>query len=211
LRLGQFVEQGRCADLVTDLTGRHEEVQGATVRIGNGMEPFDKLRRALVFTSSLVRPIRRPRSPLMDGPPLNRAVVVSRQRAARRGAKAIEISVPGIDLGKHGCSVVGLDATGKVVVRPRMRRATVIAYSCGLPACAVAIEACGAHHMSRTLARQGPPVVTPSRPNSQVQTAHIHRHRLQEIDTNASASLSAKFGNDHGASDAKNNDDDQIF
>ena len=38
----------------------------------------------------------------------------------------MDISVLGIDLGKNSCSVVGLDVTGKVVVRRRMRRETVI-------------------------------------------------------------------------------------
>lgn len=68
----------------------------------------------------------------------------------------MEIPVLGINLGKNSCSVVGLDATGKVVVRRRMRRETVITYAASLPACVVAMEACcGAHHMGRALARQG--------------------------------------------------------
>lgn len=59
-------------------------------------------------------------------------------------------------LGKNSCSVVGLDATGKVVVRRRMRRETVIAYAARLAPCVVAMEACcGAHHMGRSLASQG--------------------------------------------------------
>jgi hypothetical protein len=36
------------------------------------------------------------------------------------GAKVMDISVLEIDLGKNSCSVVRLDATGKVVVRRRM-------------------------------------------------------------------------------------------
>lgn len=68
----------------------------------------------------------------------------------------MQVSVLGIDLGKNSCSVVGLDGTGKVVVRRRMRRETVIAYSAKLPACIIAMEACcGAHHMGRELATQG--------------------------------------------------------
>ena len=68
----------------------------------------------------------------------------------------MDVSVLGIDLGKNSCSVVGLDATGKVVVRRRMRRETVITYAATLPACVVAMEACcGAHHMGRALAGQG--------------------------------------------------------
>ncbi|GMA80272.1 IS110 family transposase [Methylorubrum aminovorans] len=62
----------------------------------------------------------------------------------------------GIDLGKNSCSLVGLDATGRVVLRRRMRRESVIAFGAQLPSCVVAMEACcGAHHMGRTLAAQG--------------------------------------------------------
>ena len=34
----------------------------------------------------------------------------------------MQIAVLGIDLGKNSCSVVGLDSTGAVVKRRRMRR-----------------------------------------------------------------------------------------
>lgn len=37
------------------------------------------------------------------------------------------IAVLGIDLGKNSRSLVGLDATGRVVLRRRMRRETVVA------------------------------------------------------------------------------------
>lgn len=68
----------------------------------------------------------------------------------------MEIAVLGVDLGKNSCSVVGLDASGKVVVRRRMRRETVITFASKLPGCVVAMEACcGAHHMGRILAGQG--------------------------------------------------------
>src|SRR3954470_8431593 len=68
----------------------------------------------------------------------------------------MSIAVLGIDLGKNSCSLVGLDAGGRVVLRRRMRRETVIAFGAKLPACVVAMEACcGAHHMGRALAAQG--------------------------------------------------------
>jgi transposase len=68
----------------------------------------------------------------------------------------MQIAILGIDLGKNSCSVVGLDPTGKVVVRRRMQRETVIAFAAKRPACVVAMEACcGAHHMGRALAVQG--------------------------------------------------------
>src|SRR5690606_10580957 len=59
-------------------------------------------------------------------------------------------------LGKNICSVVGLDGTGAVILRRRMRRQTLIGMAAGLPACVVAMEACcGAHHLGRIFAGQG--------------------------------------------------------
>ncbi len=40
----------------------------------------------------------------------------------------MQMTVVGVDLGKNSCSLVGLDATGKVSIRRRMRRETVIAF-----------------------------------------------------------------------------------
>jgi transposase len=68
----------------------------------------------------------------------------------------MQISTLGIDLGKNSCSLVGLDDCGKIVLRRRMRRETIIAFAARLPACVVAMEACcGAHHLGRALAAQG--------------------------------------------------------
>ncbi len=66
------------------------------------------------------------------------------------------ISVLGVDLGKNVCSVVGLDATGAVVMRRKMRRETLIGFAEKLPACVVGMEACcGAHHLGRIFAGHG--------------------------------------------------------
>jgi transposase len=66
------------------------------------------------------------------------------------------IAVLGIDLGKNSCSLAGLDATGAVVMRRKMTREGVMAFTAALPACVVAMEACcGAHFMGRTIADQG--------------------------------------------------------
>lgn len=68
----------------------------------------------------------------------------------------MSIVILGIDLGKNSCSLVGLDDSGKVVVRRRMRRDGVIGFAAKLSPCTVAMEACcGAHHMGRTLASMG--------------------------------------------------------
>ncbi len=69
---------------------------------------------------------------------------------------SMDISVLGVDLGKNICSVVGLDASGAVVLRRRAKRETLIALAAKLPPCVVAMEACcGAHHLGRVFASHG--------------------------------------------------------
>ena len=66
------------------------------------------------------------------------------------------IVILGIDLGKNSCSVVGLDESGAVVLRRRMRRQTILSFAAKLPACVIAMEACcGAHYLGRVLMTQG--------------------------------------------------------
>jgi transposase len=68
----------------------------------------------------------------------------------------MQFSVLGIDLGKNVCSIVGLDASGAVVMRRRARRETLIALAAKLPPCVVAMEACcGAHRLGRVFAGHG--------------------------------------------------------
>jgi transposase len=68
----------------------------------------------------------------------------------------MQIAVLGIDLGKNSCSVVGLDSTGAVIKRRRMRPESIAAFTEKLSACIVAMEACcGAHHLGRIVAGQG--------------------------------------------------------
>lgn len=68
----------------------------------------------------------------------------------------MDIMIVGIDLGKNVCSIAGLDNAGRVVIRRRMRRDSVITFAKGLPSCIMAMEACcGAHHLGRLLAEQG--------------------------------------------------------
>jgi transposase len=68
----------------------------------------------------------------------------------------LEVSVLGIDLGKTSCSVAGMSASGKVVLRRRVARDGIPALLTKLPACVVATEACcGAHHVGRGAAALG--------------------------------------------------------
>ena len=55
----------------------------------------------------------------------------------------------GVDLGKNVCSLVGLNASGAVVLGRRAKRETLIALAAKLSPCVVAMEACcGAHHLA---------------------------------------------------------------
>jgi hypothetical protein len=75
---------------------------------------------------------------------------------ANQEEEGMDISVLGIDVGKNVCSVVGLDASGAVVMRRRMRRETLIGLAEKLPACVVGMEACcGSHHLGRVFASHG--------------------------------------------------------
>jgi len=68
----------------------------------------------------------------------------------------MQIAVLGIDLGKNSCSLVGLDASGTVIKRRRIRPENIPPFTELMPACVVAMEACcGAHHLGRVLAAQG--------------------------------------------------------
>ena len=68
----------------------------------------------------------------------------------------MKIVMIGIDLGKNLCSVAGLDASGAIVLRRRMKRESVLLFTAQLEQCTVAMEACcGAHHLGRQIAGQG--------------------------------------------------------
>jgi transposase len=68
----------------------------------------------------------------------------------------MDMAVLGVDLGKNSCSVVGLDAAGRVILRRRMQRKTIMSLATKLPPCIIAMEACcGAHHFGRALATRG--------------------------------------------------------
>ena len=68
----------------------------------------------------------------------------------------MEIVTLGIDLGKELCSVVGMDSSGAVVVRKRLRRDRLCGYVGRLPRCVIGLEACfGAHYLGRRFISQG--------------------------------------------------------
>lgn len=62
----------------------------------------------------------------------------------------------GLDLAKHVFQIHGVDATGQVVIRKKLRRSELLEFFKGLPPCLVGMEACGtAHHWGRELTALG--------------------------------------------------------
>jgi transposase len=62
----------------------------------------------------------------------------------------------GIDLGKNSCSLAALDERGAVVLRRRMRPASIVEFVAKHAPCTVAMEACcGAHYLGRQLLARG--------------------------------------------------------
>ena len=104
------------------------------------------------------------------------------------------ISVLRVDLGKNVCSVVGLDASGTVVIRRNMRRETLIALADKLPACFVAMEACRGVSSSR-------PGVCGTRPHGASDVARIcpalHQGSRKNDDRDAEGITEAATGQDH--------------
>ena len=52
------------------------------------------------------------------------------------------IPMLGINLVKNSCSLAGLDASGAVVMRKKMTREGVVAFTSELASCVIAMEAC---------------------------------------------------------------------
>jgi len=91
------------------------------------------------------------RPPLWNGPPLFSTMIGWTSEGDMK-----DVRILGVDLGKNSCSVVGMDAAGRVMLRRRVRRESIIALAAKLPGCVVAMEACcGAHHLGRLLVAQG--------------------------------------------------------
>jgi len=67
-----------------------------------------------------------------------------------------EITTVGLDLAKHVFQLHGADASGRMVLRKKLRRDQVLAFFGQLPRCVVAMEACGgAHFWGREIGKMG--------------------------------------------------------
>jgi transposase len=68
----------------------------------------------------------------------------------------MEIHAIGIDLGKTLFHLVGVDASGRVVVRKRCSRTQLLTYTANVRVQVIGMEACsGAHFLARALQQQG--------------------------------------------------------
>jgi transposase len=67
-----------------------------------------------------------------------------------------EVTLVGIDLGKHSFHLHGQDGHGKAVFRRKVSRKQLVEFFATLQPCTVVMEACaGAHYMARKLATFG--------------------------------------------------------
>lgn len=104
------------------------------------------------------RPIAWLQDPLYGWPAPHRAALLGLQGSGdEERSETMPIAVLGIDLGKNSCGLVGLDVSGRVVLRRRMRRESVITFGAQLPPCVVAMEACcGGRRFRRSNSRCRP-------------------------------------------------------
>ena len=68
----------------------------------------------------------------------------------------MELSTPGIDLGKTTFHLVGMNQRGEVVVRKRFTRTQLLHFTAKLKVGLIGMEACGgSHFLGRALREQG--------------------------------------------------------
>jgi transposase len=68
----------------------------------------------------------------------------------------MQVTTMGLDIAKHWFQVHGVDASGQVVVRRKLRRSEVLVFFQSLPPCLIGMEACAtAHCWARELTALG--------------------------------------------------------
>jgi transposase len=92
----------------------------------------------------------------------------------------------GTHLGKNSCSLAGLDASGRVVLRRRMRRGSLESFVGGLERCVVAMEA---HHLGRVFVGQGHAVHLMS---AEYVRPHVRAQKNDELDAEAIAEAATR-------------------
>lgn len=89
----------------------------------------------------------------------------------------------GLDIAKNVFQAHGVDDTGTVVIRKRLRRPEILRFFASLPPCRIGIEACSAsHHWARELIRLGHDVrLMPGR----YVKPYVHRGKSDALDAEA--------------------------
>lgn len=86
-----------------------------------------------------------------------------------------DVTLIGIDLGKHSFHVHGQDQHGKALLRKKFNRKQLIEFLAKFPVCTVVMEACaGAHHMARQLVR------LPARRQADLATVRVPLRQEQQ-------------------------------
>ena len=68
----------------------------------------------------------------------------------------MQVTTIGLDLAKHWFQVHGVDASGTIAIRRKLRRSEVLSFFQSLPPCLVGLEACAtAHYWARELIKLG--------------------------------------------------------
>ena len=102
----------------------------------------------------------------------------------------MDIVIVGIDLGKNSCSLVGMDAAGRVVLKRRLRRGSLESFVGGLGPRIVAMEACcGAHHLGRIFAARGHEVRLMS---PEYVRAYVKAQKNDDLDAEAIAEAATR-------------------
>src|ERR1019366_3648034 len=74
----------------------------------------------------------------------------------RKERAMTSMKMVGLDLAKSVFQVHGVDASGRIVVRKKLRRGQVLAFFAGLDRCLIGLEACAtAHHWAPSLQSLG--------------------------------------------------------
>src|SRR5919199_3365730 len=89
-------------------------------------------------------------------PSRRRRAKLGPSRATEGEPSTMQLTTVGLDLAKHVFQVHGVDATGDVVLKRRLRRGQMITFFAGLAPCLIGMEACAtAHFWARELTALG--------------------------------------------------------
>ena len=80
-------------------------------------------------------------SDVIMGWPAPHATIVGIVVGLRERSGSMDIVIIEIDLDENSCSLAGMDALGRVVLRRRMRRSSLESFAKGLGRCMIAMEA----------------------------------------------------------------------